>query len=103
MFVSTMDKIQCDEESDLRATAAVPLPSFRQATINLFGRWAAKIFAVSSPIPVLAPVTMTVLCVKSLCKGGASVVHCSRTKSAKVIVIISTRRDRGSCSEGWFR
>lgn len=46
--------------------------------INLAGFILAKCVAASRPIPVLAPVTITVLPARSTRSGGGRRVHCAR-------------------------
>lgn len=73
---------------DLRVAAFKPFCSFLHARMRRAGLILAKCFAVSKPMPVFAPVTMTDLPVRSALSTGGRRAHCSATNVAKVILPI---------------
>lgn len=69
---------------DILATASLPFSWLLDVKISLPGPMRAKCFAASNPIPVFAPVTITVFLLRSCFGTGGTVVHCALTKSKSV-------------------
>ena len=65
-------QVPIHSRGDLPCTAASPFSRLRHPRTNLFGFIEAKCFAASKPKPTLAPMTATVLPVRSACTTGST-------------------------------